>query len=215
MCGRFEVLTYEEVAAVVAAVEGRAEKRRTAREEHEEPRAQARPGSSILLFGHGAADDLEIEEATWGFSPEWSSRPVFNTRVESMIEGSPMWRDAAVNGRCVIPAASFYEPHATETVPSPRTGRPLKRPYQFANVDGTPLLMAGVRENGRCSVVTCKPNRWVAPIHNRMPLLLRFEEVGTWLSPEWPALADRSAFQLHVAPEHLEVPPQPDQLSLF
>lgn len=228
MCGRFEVLTYEEVAAVVAAVEGRAEKRQatqavqaaqaaqTAQEAQGKPRAQARPGSSILLFGHGdASDNLEIEEATWGFDPEWSSRPVFNTRVESMIEGSPMWRDATANGRCVIPAASFYEPHATETVPSPRTGRPLKRPYQFASPDGEPLLMAGVQADGRCSVVTCEPNRWVVPIHNRMPLLLRFEEVGTWLSPEWPALADRSAFQLHAAPEHLEALPQPDQLSLF
>ncbi len=213
MCGRFEILTYEEVASVVAAVEERATSSRISAAG---PRAQARPGSSILLFGHGVENEaLEISEATWGFDPEWSSRPVFNTRVESMIEQSPMWRSATEQGRCVIPAASFFEPHATETVPSPRTGRPMKRPFQFANPDKSPLLMAGVKEGGRCSVVTCEPNRWVSPIHNRMPLLLRFEEVSTWLSPDWPSLAARADFELRVTPEQLSAPQNPDQLTLF
>lgn len=213
MCGRFAVLTYKEMAAVVAAVEGRAALQRIAQDA---PRAHARPGSSILLFGRDAkSESLGIAEATWGFVPEWSAKPVFNTRIESMLEGSPMWRGATENGRCVIPAASFFEPHATETAPSPRTGRPMKRPYRFASLDGTPLLMAGVQAAGRCSVVTCEPNRWVAPIHNRMPLLLRFEEVGTWLSPNWPTLADRSAIQLRAAPERPEAPSQADQLTLF
>lgn len=213
MCGRFEAFTYEEVAAVVAAVEGRAALGRVS---SGEPRAQARPGSSILLFGHGVEKDaLEIDEATWGFDPEWSSRPVFNTRVESMLANSPMWREAAESGRCIIPAAAFFEPHATETTPSPRTGRPMKRPYRFASVNDGPLLMAGVQSDGRCSVVTCEPNRWVAPIHNRMPLLLRFEEVRTWLSPDWPSLANRADFELCAAPETLEAPPEPDQLTLF
>lgn len=213
MCGRFVVLTYEEVAAIVAAVEGRGEKRQVALDAL---RAHARPGSSILLVKRDAeGENLTIGEATWGFAPEWSSRPVFNTRVESMLEGSPMWRDATESGRCIIPAAAFFEPHATETAPSPRTGKPMKRPYQFADAHGAPLLMAGVQAGGRCSVVTCEPNRWVAPVHNRMPLLLRFEEAGTWLSPDWPSLADRATFQLNVTPERLEAPPQPDQLSLF
>ena len=213
MCGRFEILTYEEVAAVVAAVEGRASLGEVA---PDAPRAHARPGSSVLLFGRGAEDDgLAIDEANWGFNPEWSTRPVFNTRVESMLAGSAMWREATERGRCVIPTAAFFEPHASETVPSPRTGRPMKRPYRFASTDNAPLLMAGVQAQGNCSVVTCEPNRWVSPVHDRMPLLLRFEEVATWLSPDWPALTDRSAFELAVAPEQLDLPPQPDQLSLF
>ena len=132
-----------------------------------------------------------------------------------MVEGSPLWREATEHGRCIIPAASFFEPHATETVPSPRTGRPMKRPYQFANPDGSPLLLAGIQENGHCSVVTCEPNRWVSSIHNRMPLALRFEEVGTWLSPDWATLANRLDYELSARPEHIDPRPSPDQLSLF
>ena len=75
--------------------------------------------------------------------------------------------------------------------------------------------MAGVQADGHCSVVTCEPNRWVSPIHNRMPLVLRFAEVGTWLSPDWPSLTARPDYELHVAPEQPEAPSQPDQLSLF
>ena len=212
MCGRFEILTVEEVADAIAAVE----EMRASRLKTIANRAQARPGSNVLLFGqNGEGTQLEIDEATWGFDPEWSTKPVFNTRIESMASGSAMWRDVAENGRCIIPAASFYEPHATETVPSPRTGKPIKRPYQFSNVDGSPLLLAGVRDGGRCSIVTCEPNRWVSPIHNRMPLALRFEEVGAWLSPNWLTLADRTNYELNAAPELLSEPPQSDQLSLF
>jgi len=48
-----------------------------------------------------------------------------------------------------------------------------------------------------------------------MPLILRFEEVGMWLSPQWPDLADRRDVELSVQPEPLEAPEQPEQLSLF
>ena len=208
MCGRFEILTYEEVAAVVAAVEERAASNALS---HDKPRAQARPGSNVLLFD----DSLHIAEAQWGFTPEWGTKPVFNTRIESALEGKGMWREPIQNGRCVIPAAAFFEPHATETVRSPRTGRPTKRQYRFTLPDEKPLLLAGVQTEGHCSVVTCEPNRWVSPIHNRMPLLLQFEEVATWLSPDWPSLADRSAFELLAAPERPDAPVEPDQLTLF
>ena len=49
--------------------------------------------------------------------------------------------------------------------------------------DGEPLLMAGVQADGRCSVVTCEPNRWVAPIHNRMPLILPADLADRWIFP--------------------------------
>ena len=208
MCGRFEVLTYEEVAAVVAAVEGRAASDAIP---HDGPHAQARPGSNVLLFD----DTHHITEAQWGFTPEWGTKPVFNTRIESALAVKGMWREPIQNGRCIIPAAAFYEPHATETVRSPLTGRLMKRQYRFALPAEEPLLLAGVQAEGRCSVVTCEPNRWVSPVHNRMPLLLRFEEVLTWLSADWPSLADRSDLALLSAPEHPDIPAEPDQLSLF
>jgi len=213
MCGRFTVLSYDEVAAVAAAVERRLAP--PVLSAVHEPRSQAFPGNTIPLISPNEAGTPEVSQAIWGFQTEWSKRLVFNTRIESAIGGSAMWREAAEQGRCLIPVATFFEPHATETVPSPRTGRPLKRPYEFASPAGAPLLLAGMRLHDRCSIVTCEPNRSVAPIHDRMPLILRFEEVGMWLSPQWPDLADRRDVELSVQPEPLEAPEQPEQLSLF
>ena len=125
MCGRFEAFKYDEVVAIAAAIQGRADVP-LCQTIDDEPRTQVRPGGSVLLFGHNAElDELEINQAIWGFEPEYAKRTVFNTRIESALAGSPMWRGPVQDGRCVIPAAAFYEPHATETVTSPKTGRPM------------------------------------------------------------------------------------------
>jgi len=213
MCGRFTVLTYEEVAAVVEAVETRSSLR--AITANDDARACAFPGSEIALVAPDDQGTLQVEQATWGFEAPWNNRLVFNTRIESALEGSALWRDAVQNGRCIIPVGSFFEPHATETIPSPRTGRPMKRPYEFADPTGLPLLLAGVRADSRCSIVTCEPNQWVAPIHNRMPLIMRFQEASTWLSPDWPTLANPNNYELRVLPEQLQPGYAPEQLSLF
>lgn len=217
MCGRFVMLTPEEVESVVAAVEGRARARLAlgGGTDGEGARPQARPGSVVPYVGKGdGAGELEIAEAVWGFEVPWGKGPVFNTRVESALSGSPMWREAVAGGRCIVPAAAFFEPHTSEMAVSPRTGRKVKQSYEFADSDGGPLLLAGLQDGGRCSIVTCEPNRWVAPIHPRMPLVLRFEEVPAWLGDDWAELADRSTVELAVRPE-LPSAPQPSQLSLF
>ena len=80
----------------------------------------------------------------------------------------------------------------------------------------------GEKDNG-CVIntacqVTTEPNRWVSPIHDRMPLALRFEEVERWLGgslSDIEPLADRSAFSLNAHPELNNPAAEPSQLSLF
>ena len=214
MCGRFVMLTREEVARVVAAVE---------RGEWLQPlddtieRAQAFPGSEIEAFGTPDGS-LAVGSFHWGFPVEWGKNPVFNTRIESALAGRGMWRDVVESGRCIVPAASFFEPHRSETVRSPKTGRQIKRTYEFAQEDGSPLLLAALTDGTHCSIVTTEPNRWVSPIHDRMPLVLRFEEVEQWLDgalSEIEPLADRSAYDLKAHPELNDLPTESPQLSLF
>ena len=214
MCGRFVMLSAEEVADVVAAVERRAGLRAL----NADPgivRAQARPGSVVATIAR-EGDALAASGRIWGFAAEWSTKPVFNTRIESALGGSPMWGRALRDGRCIIPAARFFEPHATETEPSPRTGRPMKRQYAFEAPDGLPLLLAGLRQGDRCSIITTQPNRWMAPVHDRMPLLLRFDEVAAWLDgAQPPAESSTAAFELRVAPERPADATAQEQLPLF
>ena len=207
--------------------------------EERDTRAQAFPGSDIAAIGlsnglaggfadgmdngNGPRDQLCIGTFRWGFTPNWSNKTIFNTRIESALSGSGMWANIIRDGRCIVPAASFFEPHATETVRSPRTGRQVKRSYEFAQPDGSPLLLAGLCNDGCCSIVTTEPNRWVSPIHARMPLALRFEEVLPWIAGDQEALsalADRRSFELRVSPESIHTENEgntepPDQLSLF
>lgn len=224
MCGRFTVLTREEVADAVRAVQERGLLKPLAGSRAD--RAQARPASTVEAFGIR----FQPEPLTWGFSFEWHKGPVFNTRIESLLTNTPTWREAARDGRCIVPVATFFEPHGTETAISPRTGRPIKRPYEFEDVRGTALLLAGVSAQGACSIVTTQPNSQVAPVHDRMPLVLSPAEAADWVDGSWTdaqlrelwqQLADRSHVRLTVAPEVLAGPQRAaqsgadEQLSLF
>ncbi|MEE8722082.1 MAG: SOS response-associated peptidase family protein [Eggerthellaceae bacterium] len=169
---------------------------------------------------------LGIDYLTWGYAVDWQRNPVFNTRIESALSGRGMWCASIEQRRCVVPTAGFFEPHAQEKIASRRTGRPVKRPYLFGRANGTPTLLAGVFDKGQCSIVTTQPNASVAPVHNRMPLVLEPAEALTWIGgslDDIAQLADRSRELLAVAPEDALTPP-PDshddgassgQLSLF
>lgn len=145
---------------------------------------------------------LAVEELTWGYPVEWRRGPVFNTRIETALApGRTMWSASFERGRCLVPALAFHESHATETVPSVRTGRPVKRQYRFSLPGGEAMLLAGVQEDGRFSLVTTEPNACVAAVHDRMPLVLRADEAQAWLEGDCALLVDRSGIGLVAAAE--------------
>lgn len=84
-----------------------------------------------------------------------------------------------------MPVRAFYESHATERVLSERTGRPVRRQDRFRLPGARAFLLATVQQDGRFSMVTTEPNTSVAPIHNRMPLVLGPGESGVWLGQEF------------------------------
>ena len=155
-----------------------------------------------LIVAAGDGCGLAVAHMAWGYEVPWKNGPVFNTRIETALrsEGS-MWAESFARRRCLVPARGFYESHATETVPSERTGRPVKRQYAFAAPDGAPLLLAGVHDRGRFSLVTTEPNAAVSPVHNRMPLAMGPGEAALWLRGVYEPLLDRSAVRLTARPE--------------
>ncbi len=78
-----------------------------------------------------------LQPAVWGFAPSAPGRPpLFNARAETApIKDS--FRDAFVNGRCVVPADGFYEWAGTGQA---------RRPFWFHRADGKLLLFAGLYE---------------------------------------------------------------------
>lgn len=205
MCVRFSPLTEEEVQAVLDA-------RGTGRHgiryiERPDPLRDARPGSTVPLFVPDGAGGLHVAKLEWGFPLDGKPHAVFNTRIESALEQLRrgrlgMWAKAIAHGRCLVPVRAFYEGHMTERVASPITGRPIKRQYMFRLLGARAFLLAAVQSDGHFSIVTTTPNASVAPIHNRMPLVLGPGESAEWLGLNFAQLSDRSSINLAYAPEH-------------
>lgn len=111
-----------------------------------------------------------------------------------------MWAKAIRDGRCLVPVRAFYESHRTETVSSEQTDKPVRRQYRFRLPGARAFLLAAVQPDGRFSIVTTEPNASVAPVHDRMPLVLGSGESSAWLGEGFAALADRSALCLSSSP---------------
>lgn len=137
-------------------------------------------------------------QLTWGFEEPWQSGPIFNTRIESASK--PIWRESIALRRCFVATPSFFESHREETVPSPKTGKPIKRPYEFRSPNDGLLFLACIWKEDRFSVVTTEANQHMAPVHHRMPLVLRQEELPLWLGPSYLQLANRNSIALAVSP---------------
>jgi putative SOS response-associated peptidase YedK len=122
----------------------------------------------------------------WGLLPSWVKDPknftlLINARGESVID-KPAFRAAMKRRRCLIPADGFYEWKAI-------AGR--KQPYYVRLKSGAPMALAGLWEtwtgpNGEeletAAIVTTNANRALAPIHDRMPVILAPEAFDFWLN---------------------------------
>lgn len=128
---------------------------------------------------------LALQYFTWGLIPHWSnegenSGKLINARMEG-IEAKPSFRVPVRKRRCLVLADSFYE-WKTEA------GR--KIPYRIALKNGDIMVMAGIWDVWykddyaikSFTIITTPPNKEVAPLHNRMPVLLTDrEEQQKWL----------------------------------
>lgn len=151
--------------------------------------------ASLPTFAPGS---LEVRELSWGFEESWKPGVVFNTRIESTTK--PTWQESMQHRRCILPVPAFFETHREETYPSPKTGKLIKRQYEF-RVPGQDIIFIGYtwREDA-FSMVTTNANADMAPIHHRMPLIVRQEELPLWLGPNYQQLADRSEIRLEARP---------------
>ncbi|WP_165055086.1 SOS response-associated peptidase family protein [Adlercreutzia sp. ZJ305] len=202
MCGRCVILTFDEVLEVIREIEVNSpvniEPDWPARRPLAYPKASAPlivPKFDTALASPALASEaLSARELSWGFEESWKPGVVFNTRIESTEK--PTWRDSMEHRRCVIPVRAFFETHREETYPSPKTGRPVKRQYEFCVPGQNVVLIGCIWRSSTFSMVTTEANADMAPIHHRMPLIVRQEELPLWFGPGYRKLADRSSIRL-------------------
>jgi putative SOS response-associated peptidase YedK len=184
MCGRYGLFTPLPVVAETL----QAELRLT----DPGPRYNAAPGQVLPVCRQPQADRRELVGLEWGLVPAWSRNPeetrsrysLINARAETAAD-KPAFREAFRRRRAVIPADGFYEWQAT--------GGGAKQPYWIRRRDGGLLALAGLWERWQApdgeqaletfTIVVGEPNAVLAPIHDRMPVILDAASREVWLDP--------------------------------
>jgi putative SOS response-associated peptidase YedK len=175
MCGRYTITATPEV---LRALFGYAE------QPNFPPRYNIAPTQPIPIV-RLIAGKRQFALVRWGLLPSWVKNPkkftlLINARGESVCE-KPAFRAAMKRRRCLIPADGFYEW---------QTGGQGKQPYFIQKKSGEPFAFAGLWEtwtgpNGEeletATIVTTAANKTLAPIHDRMPVILAPDAFDLWL----------------------------------
>ena len=181
MCGRFTLTRkdFRQLAAELGA-------------EFEEPVATLyRPRYNIAPTDQhwilrNKNEERQLLPAKWGLVNSWApdmkgAARQINAKSETAHK-SPAFREAFESRRAAIPADGFYEWAGAKEA---------RRPYWFHAPDNGLLLLAGLYESWRdpetdewtrtFTILTTDANDVVAPVHDRMPVVLPPDGVDDWI----------------------------------
>ena len=182
MCGRYVITS---PPAAIRALFGYAE------QPNFPPRYNVAPTQPIPIV-RLAEGKRSFALMRWGLIPAWTKDPktvslIINARGESVLD-KPAFRNAMRRRRCLVPADGFYE--WTPGNLTAAGAREPKRPYFVRPRSGAPMAFAGLWEtwtgpNGEeldtTAIVTTRANRLLAPIHDRMPVVVEPQAFDLWL----------------------------------
>ncbi|MBI3722925.1 SOS response-associated peptidase, partial [bacterium] len=115
-----------------------------------------------------------LSGAAWGLRKGGGPLAI-NVRSENVGRGA--FKTAFRERRCLVPADGFFE----------WTGKPkARKPIWFHRSKGGLLLLAGLYEEEKpgklgFTILTAAANELIAPVHDRMPLMLSEERARAWL----------------------------------
>jgi putative SOS response-associated peptidase YedK len=177
MCGRF---TQQRPSSELAAIFGASDLATS-----DTARFNIAPTTEALVVVQREAERAVVRYR-WGLIPPWSDDPriasrTFNARAET-VTTSPMFRDAFRKRRCLVPVDGFYEWRREGT---------KRHPMRIMDPSGAPLALAGLwtgrqdPESGEWrrtfTIVTTRPNEFMADIHDRMPVIVPPSSWALWL----------------------------------
>lgn len=124
----------------------------------------------------------------WGLIPSWAKDAsigagMINARSETAPE-KPAFRASFRRRRCLVPANGFFEWQ--------KQGR-VKQPYYIRLRERRVMAIAGLWDRWEgaegapvesCTLLTTDANDLIAPLHERMPVIISPEDYDLWLDPE-------------------------------
>lgn len=128
------------------------------------------PSNEVPVMILGENEEVDAADMTWGFHGFRKGQLIINARSETVME-KKMFAKAFRETRCVFPTSGFYEWD--------------EQKEKFLLKEDDVVYLAGFYkkfEDGlRCVILTTAANESVAPIHDRMPVVLNQEELLPWL----------------------------------
>jgi putative SOS response-associated peptidase YedK len=153
------------------------------------PNTDWRPTNNAPVIRVAADGARECVLARWGLVPGWAPDLKFgnrciNARAETVAK-LPAFRHAFRRQRCLVPVNAFFE----------WSGEKGQRVKWRIGLREEPLFaLAGLwewwrdRESGdgvsSYTIVTCAANSTIAPLHDRMPVIVRETDYARWLDPQ-------------------------------
>lgn len=147
------------------------------------PRYNIAPSQPVAVIANH--NPKQVDFFLWGLIPHWAKEPqigyrLINARAETLTQ-KPAFRVPYRYRRCLILADGFFEW---------QKGGKTKRPFLFRFKSRTPFAMAGLWDRWQspdgseilsCTIITTEANDLVKPIHDRMPVILPFNDLQYWL----------------------------------
>ncbi len=179
MCGRFTLQNPSDILADLFDLDDVPDLK---------PRYNIAPTQTVVALRAGMADEpRELVYLRWGLIPFFAKDAkmgarMINARSET-VHLKPSFRGPFKHRRCLIPTDGFFEW---------RKVADGKMPFHIGFQDRSAFAMAGLFERWKnpegevvesCTILTTEPNPEIAPIHDRMPVILGPDDWDLWLDP--------------------------------
>jgi putative SOS response-associated peptidase YedK len=160
---------------------------------------QAKDKRGLVVRWNPTTGERQLDELIWGLLPHGTKNPAaatrpINARAETVAD-HPMFAGAFRQCRAIVPATAYYQR---------RTTGGSGQSFAISRGDGRPMALAGLWESFKwpegditrsCCILTTEANSLVAPIHNRMPVVLE-EKTGRCGLEKNQAISWRSSTRL-------------------
>ena len=188
MCGRFvSASPPEEIAEYFAAM---------MMGDPLEPNFNVAPTLDVyVVYEDGSARSAgqrKLDQFHWGLVPGFAKdvkigNRMINARAETLATNNS-FKHSFARRRCIVPADGFYEWQSV-------AGQKRKQPYLVHRRDDEPLAFAGLWAEWRgqvageqvvvrsTTIITTEANESMAPVHDRMPVILPRRAWDDWLDP--------------------------------
>ena len=167
MCGRFE--TKPSVQTLVKVLEKHGIVLRLDLQSEDKKSVNIAPTNKIFSISH-SANNYKLSLTNWGIKFSEKSPLIFNSRIETIKE-KKFWTMLFYKNRLLVPMSAFYE--------WKKEGA-RKIPYRIFLPDEeiffVPALFSIDKDKKiYTSLITTTPNKFIKPIHHRMPVILKIK----------------------------------------